>query len=256
MLIQNLTTSSSKKSLNMSNIYHNAFIINRLRKIKHLISQTSCGTRVATKIQKTIFRYWFKNKEDLFTYYYKTNKWGNNESLSGPGSSLAATLNIRTQLPKIIQELNIQKFLDAPCGDFNWFKLIPIPPDTEYIGGDIVKKVIELNNQQYGKKNIKFIQIDILNEELTQADLWLCRDALFHFSNSDILKVLSNFKRNKIKYFLTTTFPETETNQDIVTGDYRPINLEKPPFNLPAPLRYIDDSDAGYYGKKLGLWVP
>lgn len=132
--------------------------------------------------------------------------------------------------------------------------MITIPPDIEYIGGDIVKKAIELNTQKYGKSNFRFIHMDILIDDLPEVDLWLCRDALFHFSNSDILRVFLNLKKSRIKYLLTTTFPETHINEDITTGDYRLINLEKPPFNLPPPLRYVDDSDAGPSGKKLGLW--
>ncbi|MEI6139822.1 MAG: class I SAM-dependent methyltransferase [Mariniphaga sp.] len=229
-------------------------LINWIRKIKKRISQTPSGAKIAYQFQKTIFNILFRDKERLFTYYYKTNKWGNQESLSGPGSSLAATLNIRRQLPKLIEDLKINRLLDAPCGDFHWFKLVKIPSDTDYIGGDIVKEAIESNKNQYSKPNVKFIHIDIINDTLPIADLWLCRDTLFHFSNDDILKVLANLKKSKIHYLLTTTFPDIVYNQDIVTGEYRPINLEMDPFKLPCPQQYIDDSDDGHQGKKLGLW--
>lgn len=100
-----------------------------------------------------------------------------------------------------------------------------------------------------------FIHLDILNGEIPAADLWLCRDALFHFSNADILKVLSNLSLSQVGYFLSTTYPQTSCNIDIITGDFRPINLELPPFNLPYPLLgYFDESDAGQLGKMLGLW--
>jgi hypothetical protein len=132
--------------------------------------------------------------------------------------------------------------------------LVPIPSDIEYSGGDIVRKMVDLNNKQFGKRNIKFRYLDIINDELPLADLWICRDTLFHFSNSDILKVLINLRSSKIKYFLSTTYPGTNMNKDIFTGDFREINLEKSPFNLPPPVLYIDDSGAGHFGKKLGLW--
>ena len=66
--------------------------------------------------------------------------------------------------------------------------------------------------------------------------------------------LLANLKKSKIHYLLTTTFPDIVYNQDIVTGEYRPINLEMDPFKLPCPQQYIDDSDDGHQGKKLGLW--
>lgn len=69
-----------------------------------------------------------------------------------------------------------------------------------------------------------------------------------------ILKVLANLKKSKIRFLLTTTFPEIQLNQNIVTGEYKPINLEISPFNLPYPQQLINDSDAGHQGKNLGLW--
>ena len=238
----------------MSSRFKNILIIG-IRKIKKCISRTPTGSRFAARVQKTIFQCLFKSPEALFTYYYHTNKWGNNESLSGPGSSLTATSSVRKQIHEILVDYKVKKLLDAPCGDFNWFKLVAIPFDIEYIGGDIVKKMVDLNNKQFGKGNIKFMHLDIINNEIPIADLWLCRDAIFHFSNADGLKTITNLRKSKIKYFLSTTFPDLGINQDISTGDYRPINLEIAPFNLPPPLKYIEDSDAGHYGKKLGLWI-
>jgi hypothetical protein len=50
---------------------------------------------------------------------------------------------------------------------------------------------------------------------------------------------------------LTTSFPQSPRNRDIPTGFYRPLNLEKPPFVFPAPLRVIDDGV--HVGQKLTL---
>jgi len=231
------------------------WFIKLVRKIKSILSQTSYGANLASWIQKYTFKYLFKNTEELFTYYYRTNKWGNSESLSGPGSSLAATSNLRKILPEIIKDYGVKRILDAPCGDFHWFKVVTIPDEVMYIGGDIVRILVEENNIHFSKTNIKFIHLDILNDEIPTADLWLCRDTLFHFSNADVIKVLDNLKKSEIKYFLSTSYPEVEENTDILTGDFRPINLDLPPFSLPYHLLgYFDDSDEGHIGKKLGLW--
>jgi hypothetical protein len=229
-------------------------LIGWLRCIKRIISRSRLGAAISTKIQRSIFKLAFKDHEALFTYYYKSNKWGDSESVSGPGSSLEATENIRRELPLLFGELNIKVLFDAPCGDFNWFRRIEIQPAIRYIGGEIVESIVEKNHELFKDINRRFIKVDITKDELPQADMWLCRDTLFHFSNEEICKVISNLRKSNISYFLSTTFPEVAHNKDIRMGEYRPINLERFPFNLHAPLRYINDSDSVTSGKKLGLW--
>jgi len=42
------------------------------------------------------------------------------ESRSGTGSSLEQTAQLRRELPRLIAETGVRRFLDAPCGDCNW----------------------------------------------------------------------------------------------------------------------------------------
>jgi hypothetical protein len=64
--------------------------------------------------------------------------------------------------------------------------------------------------------------------------------------------------RSGIPYLLTTTFPRGEANEDIVTGDWRVLDLERAPFHLPAPLRILNEGcteGSGVFAdKSLGLW--
>jgi hypothetical protein len=57
---------------------------------------------------------------------------------------------------------------------------------------------------------------------------------------------------------MTTTFTECEENVDIVTGDWRIINLQIPPFSLPEPVLILNEEctegDGTYADKSLGLW--
>ena len=57
---------------------------------------------------------------------------------------------------------------------------------------------------------------------------------------------------------LTTTFPDCDENIDIVTGDWRIINLERAPFNFPKPIKMINEKctegNGTYSDKSLGLW--
>ena len=95
-------------------------------------------------------------------------------------------------------------------------------------------------------------------DRLPRTDLILCRDGLVHLTNHDILRALANFRRSGATWLLANTFVDREENPDIATGDWRPINLERSPFDLPPPLLLIDErcpAGAGAFrDKRLALW--
>src|SRR3954451_1153147 len=62
----------------------------------------------------------------VFQLAYATRAWGSAESGSGQGSELAATENMRAYLPELFQRLQVSKFLDAPCGDWNWMRRVDL----------------------------------------------------------------------------------------------------------------------------------
>jgi hypothetical protein len=88
------------------------------------------------------------------------------------------------------------------------------------------------------------------------VDLVLCRDCLVHLSSKDAVAALRNLKRSGSTYLLATTFPEHTDNPDVITGYWRPINLELPPFALPRPMLMINEGcpERGGADKSLGLW--
>lgn len=182
--------------------------------------------------EKFLFK--FASKEFIFNSIWSSNYWGNKESLSGPGSTLEYTKNIRQELPKIFSEFKIQTIFDAPSGDLNWMKDVIRNTGINYIGGDIVKGIVERNEAAFSAPNFKVIVFDITNQAFPVADLWLCRDVLFHFSYSDILKSLKQYAESNIPYFLTTTYKYRKEfeNHDITTGDFRDIDLFQEPFNF------------------------
>jgi hypothetical protein len=195
--------------------------------------------------------------QDKFSFIYKTNFWAGNASVSGNGSDKTQTEEIRRELVNIINEFNIKTILDAPCGDFNWMNTIDLNLD-KYIGADIVPDIISRNKELYGNGFRRFKVLDITSSALPDVDLLFCRDCLVHLSFSDIKKTFLNIKKSSIKYILTTTFPGCEENEDITTGDWRIINLEKHPFNLPKPIKLINErcteGNGTYSDKSLGLW--
>lgn len=195
-----------------------------------------------------------KAGNNIFDYYYQNNTWGDSESVSGPGSTLAYTANIRSKIPELIEELGLLVILDSPCGDFNWFRAIEWNRGISYIGADIVKPLIDKNQLLYGDASKRFISLDITNDKLPQADLWLCRDCLFHLSYKDIAIAIQNFLTSDIRYILTSNHQNCTKNKDITTGSFRLLNLELPPFNLGKPIMVIDDWIEGFPERQLCLW--
>lgn len=173
--------------------------------------------------------------QSVFEKIYATNAWKGDESLSGPSSSMARTSTIREALPGLIEKYSIKTFLDAPCGDFHWMKSAVNQIRATYIGGDIVKSLIESNKLKYERDGVQFVHLDITKDSLPKADIMFCRDCLFHLSYRDIASFLDNFLRSKIPLLMTTSHTANMhlENRDIKTGDWRWFYLMKPPFDFP-----------------------
>ncbi|HKI44653.1 MAG TPA: class I SAM-dependent methyltransferase [Balneolales bacterium] len=194
---------------------------------------------------------------ETFLKIYNSNHWNSEKSASGPGSDDVQTAEIQQVLPGLNNLLSVKTFLDLPCGDCNWMSHVDLGVDR-YIGGDIIPDIITKNQSKFEDDTHHFQVLDIINDPLPDADLLLCRDCLVHLSNADIKKALDNIRVNNITYLLTTTFTDCKENADIITGDWRIINLERPPFSLPAPMLIINEhcteGNGTYSDKSLGLW--
>lgn len=55
-------------------------------------------------------------RQENFEKIYKSNIWGDKESLSGPGSNMEYTQNVRKLVSYVIKKYAIKSLLDAPCG--------------------------------------------------------------------------------------------------------------------------------------------
>lgn len=195
--------------------------------------------------------------KSIFIEHYKSRLADGEESLSGFGSRLVQTIEIRMHIPVLVREFSASSMLDAPCGDFHWQKEMELELQ-QYVGVDIVPDIIRMNQERYGNHIRQFRLLDITKDELPQSDIILCRDCLVHFPFKKIVAALRNFKRSKSSYLLTTTFPQRDENRDILTGHWRPINLELSPFDFPKPIRIINEKYTEEEGtasdKSLGFW--
>jgi hypothetical protein len=192
---------------------------------------------------------------DVFTTIYRTNRWASHESRSGIGSERSRMTQVIAELGGLIRDLGVRTVLDVPCGDFNWMRDVSLN-GVSYIGCDIVADLISANSARYGERARSFRVLDFTVDQVPYADLILCRDALVHLSYKRVFAALKHFRDSGSKYLLTTTFRATEENTDIVCGWWRPVNLERSPFSLPEPVRWLPDgkSDHFYEDKVLALW--
>jgi len=178
----------------------------------------------------------------IFGEVYEKKMWGGKTAprwFSGRGSVDYNTEKYREYVQQFIQEHDIKSVVDVGCGDFRLGELMDWS-GISYIGTDVVGELVERNNKKYASDNIKFVECDITEDDLPEADLCLVRQMFQHFSNDDILAALP--KLSKFKYVLITDAVSPEEppvrNLDKPTNRYRrtgsELYLESPPFDLDA----------------------
>jgi hypothetical protein len=128
----------------------------------------------------------------------------------------------------------------------------------QYIGADIVPALVERNKEAHGRAGIEFRHLNLVADRLPKVDLILCRDCLVHLCYADVFRALVNICHSGSEYLLTTTFTSRVYNRDIATGEFHALNVQRPPFTFPPPLRLINEQctegDGAYRDKSLGLW--
>ena len=187
--------------------------------------------------------------KEIFTDIYKNNNWKSEESVSGQGSTLDATIGIRLALPKLFAKFHVKSVLDIPCGDLNWITKVDFG-DIKYIGADIVPELIaEMSVLHQADLRV----LDITMDELPKVDLILVRDLFGHFSDVDLKLAIDNVKRSGSKYLLATTFPSTFNTIQIKTGQWRALNLDYY-CGLPPAIEIINEGNQLFKDKCLGLW--
>ncbi|CAH0138140.1 class I SAM-dependent methyltransferase [Roseomonas sp. CECT 9278] len=194
--------------------------------------------------------------EETFTRIFRSGWWGSEESVSGRGSELATTVAIRENLGAwLARNPRVQTLFDAPCGDFNWMRLVDFPAGVRYIGGDIVADLIDKNNETYGNDLRRFVHLDATSDAFPQADAWFCRDMMIHLPLPLCLSAIANCRRAGMTYILATTFINADNQRDIAPGHYRQVNLAKAPFDLGPPIEMLPDpAENNQTDRFIGVW--
>lgn len=168
--------------------------------------------------------------KDVFEKIYSSNSWKDSYGTSsGPGSAIECSYEYIIFLQNYVKQNRIISILDLGCGDFNLMRHFNFE-NVEYLGLDIVTNVIDYNKKYYSKNNVKFNESNIITFSTSNVyDLVILKEVLQHLSNDNIIKLLNNITYAK-KILIVNDI--AEENVDCINGGYRPINLNKHPFNL------------------------
>ena len=163
----------------------------------------------------------------MFDEIYKYNLW-----LFGSGSGSLKINNYYYLdfLKKFLKNNNIKSVCDIGCGDWQTLKHINWD-GIRYLGIDCVENVIDKNIKYYQKSNIKFINKNVLEINIPQADLYILKDVLQHLSIKNINILLNKLKKKNKYLIIIGDVCNINCNIDIKDGLYRPVDLNRPPFS-------------------------
>lgn len=214
--------------------------------IRHLIAKAGLSgidLTIRRLRGQNVDHLFFASLSERFTAVYQNRVWLRGRmigSLSGLGSELENTERVRLGLTGLLKSLDTRCLLDVGCGDFTWMKEVSFP--FRYVGIDIVPGVIAANNASYGSAQRSFQVGDATTDPLPQADTTLCREVLFHLAFADVWRVVENIRKSGSSYLIATNDNNLKYNADILSGDFRMLNLHRAPFFFPRPTDSIPDS--------------
>jgi SAM-dependent methyltransferase len=189
---------------------------------------------------------------ERFSEIYDQNEWG---AGSGVGSHPLHSLEYSAFLQRFVHQNDVRGVVDFGCGDWQFSRYIDWSR-VDYLGIDVVVKLIDRNRAAFGATNIKFELFDSL-DALPPADLLICKDVLQHLPNNTVANYLDVFRR-KFKFMLVTNDigPRGYLNQDIEAGGWRTLQFDRPPFTESAAivLQWTVHSGGGWTTKATYLF--
>jgi hypothetical protein len=123
---------------------------------------------------------------------------------------------------------------------------------------DVAAPLIEGCQQAFGSPTRRFMTRNVVADPLRKADAIMSRDCLSHLSNDHIFSALRYVRARGATYLFATTYPLRRRNWDIVTGSWRPVNLQIKPFDSRQPIDVIvegsTEHDGDFADKTLAAW--
>jgi hypothetical protein len=178
-----------------------------------------------------------RSSEVAFTDIYNKGAWGKNEfgaGSSGGGSLFENATEYILFLQKFLNRFSIHSVVDMGCGDWGISKHIDWE-GISYSGYDVVKHIINRNQDLFSSPSIRFIHADAIQTNLPLADLLICKDVMQHLPNDDIFSLLSQIHKFKHCLITNDVNPLTLTSKNHplpFRGGYRSFDLTQPPFEI------------------------
>ena len=192
---------------------------------------------------------------EAFTRIYLQDKWDDGQKAqlkarfySGPGSAEEFGRPYAARVCDFMSKNDIRSVIDLGCGDFRVGALIA-GSGISYTGIDVVEPLIAENQKRYGNERIRFRCLDMIADELPDADLCLVRQVFQHLSNIQIGQILQKLKKYKwvivtedhpgpVGSFIPNIDKPHGTGSRIVKQSG--IVFEAPPFNLDNSEIFLD----------------
>jgi O-methyltransferase domain len=178
---------------------------------------------------------------DTFTQFYdgRNATWGNLGS--GPGSSKDYNVLYISFMINFLKANRITSVADLGCGDWQFSdEIYKHFPSLVYTGVDCVKTVIDKNKVLF--PNHVFLHEELDPSTIPDAELYILKDVLQHWSNVRIKTFLSNMiQKRKFRYMIIVNCCSDHAPDDIEDGSWRPLSCRHTPlleFNMVSIMRY------------------
>lgn len=125
-------------------------------------------------------------------------------------------------------ELNVKSVYEAPAGSLGAHTL-----SVRYTGAHPSRTAIRQLNRQ--SSEIRYRHVNLLYTRLPKVDLFACPDFLEWLPYAEIRRVLHRIASAQPRYLALTAYRFLGDMWDTALGDFRPLDFQQPPFNLPRP---------------------
>lgn len=196
--------------------------------------------------------------DNIFTFIYENNLWGNNgndhySGSSGDGSSI--DFNIDTYVPFLKHFITVNKIktvVDLGCGDFLCGKAIYDNLDVTFTGYDTYKKIIDYLPMEYPMPKYNFIHADFYTNRdvIIGGDLCILKDVLQHWNLYQIYNFLDHLiQTKKFKFILICNCcDQKQDNTDFNNNLWRPLCCDYFPLKKYNAIRLYR-----YHSKEVSL---
>jgi hypothetical protein len=140
--------------------------------------------------------------------------------------------------------------IDAPCGAMIWMPILLQRLSSEtnktfsYFGADVVESVVNASIKKFQefKNEWKFEAIDFTRQQFPPGyDIIFSRDSLMHLPFAKAIAALRMFASTRgVQYLLIGSYLNGQ-NKNINIGEWYPIKLTDPPFNLRQYVEVFDE---------------